>query len=132
MTSPMLHDDGRPVAPKKGRGSGGRPAAWTPRTGRAFKAALCLALALHGVLTVVSFAQHGYAGFFPPFAQSNTTQIFSDLTWALGLVNLGVFFDMKQRGVSNAWFAVHALGTVLFGSFAPLVYFLVRESRHPV
>ena len=47
-----------------------------------------------------------------------------DLGWAYSSDDWGI--DM------NAWFAVHALGTVLFGSFAPLVYFLVRESRHPV
>jgi hypothetical protein len=87
------------------------------------------ALAAHGVLTIISFRDHGYPGFFPPFADSNTTQVFSDLVVALSLVNIWVFFDLKRRGKPFYWFFIHLLATAMFGSFAPLVYLLTRGEQ---
>ena len=72
---------------------------------------------------------HGYAGYFPPFAQSNTTQIFSDLVIALTLVNCWVFVGVERRGLPRYWFGVHVVGTALLGSFASLTYLLVRDAR---
>ena len=87
---------------------------------------ICAALLVHGGFTVVAFVEHGYSGYFPPFSDTNTTQIFSDLVLALTLVNVWVYFDLKRRKKPGYWFLVHLLGTALSGSFAPLVYLLVR------
>ena len=91
-----------------------------------FRLVILAALAVHGVLTIISFRDHGYPGFFPPFIDSNTTQIFSDLVLALFLVNIWVFFDLKSRSKPLYWFFLHLLATAIFGSFAPLVYLLTR------
>ena len=91
------------------------------------KAALLLLLAVHGYLTFLAWGAHGYAGFFPPFAAANTTQIFSDLAISLGLVNVWVFYDLRRHRRPIWWCAVHAAGSALSGSFAPMVYLLVRD-----
>ena len=92
-----------------------------------FKCLIVLALLGHTVLTVQSFVDHGYAGYFPPFTDANTTQIFSDLVIALSLVNVWVFYDLRQRGVGMGWGVLHLVGSALLGSYAPMVYLLVRE-----
>ncbi|MGC6416633.1 MAG: hypothetical protein ACON3Z_05935 [Bradymonadia bacterium] len=91
-----------------------------------FRFVICIALIAHGGLSVIAFRDHGYAGYFPPFADTNTTQIFSDLVLALVLVNVWVYFDLKRRNQSVFWFFLHLLGTALAGSFAPLIYCLIR------
>ena len=48
------------------------------------------AFILHGVLTYVAFQDFGYGGYFPPFTDTNTTQIFSDLVIALSFVLFAV------------------------------------------
>ena len=94
------------------------------------RAVLLLALLVHSVLTFKAFQDHGYAGFFPPFGQANTTQIFSDLVVALSLANVWVFMDLRRRNKSLAWFGLHLVSTVLTGSFALMVYLLVRGQPH--
>ena len=84
------------------------------------------ALLIHGYVSYVAWAEFGYAGAFPPFSQSNTTQIFSDLIIALVGVNIAVFYDMRARSVPVVWFAVHVLGTAISGSFAPILYVVFR------
>jgi len=91
------------------------------------KLLLCAALAIHGWFSFISWGEYGYAGFFPPFAQANTTQIFSDLVIALSLVNLWVFLDVRRRGKPLHWFGLHLAGTAMFGSFAPMLYLLFRD-----
>ena len=82
---------------------------------------------MHGGLTVTSWTEHGYSVFFPPFAASNTTQIFSDLTLALTLVNLWVFHDLAGHPRRALVWGLHVLTTLLAGSFAPLGYLLLRR-----
>ena len=94
-----------------------------------FRLVICAALLVHGGFTVVALWDHGYSGAFPPFAETNTTQIFSDLVVALALVNAWVYFDLKRRNKPGYWFLVHLLATALSGSFAPLVYLLIRGDR---
>ena len=91
-----------------------------------FRIMICIALLVHGGFTVVSFLDHGYSGFFPPFIATNTTQIFSDLVIALCLVNLWIYFDLKRRNQPDYWFWIHLIGTAMFGSFAPMTYLLIR------
>ena len=90
-----------------------------------------VALVIHGFFTFSMLREHGYLGAFPPFATSNTTQIFSDLVIALALVNLWVFFDLRRQGRPGYWFAVHLLGTAAAGSFAPLGYLFIRGPGGP-
>ncbi|HAN30657.1 MAG TPA: hypothetical protein DCQ06_03575 [Myxococcales bacterium] len=88
---------------------------------------VCIALVIHGVLSWQSFFDHGHAGYFPPLSHSNTTQILSDLMLALALVNVWVFVDLPRRGKAMYWFALHLVATAMLGSFAPLIYLLVRD-----
>ena len=60
---------------------------------------------------------------------SNTTQIFSDLVIALTLVNVWVYLDLRRRGQSLYWFALHLVGTAAAGSNAPLLYLLLRSNN---
>ena len=94
---------------------------------RPFKLVLLGLLAVHAILTGIAFIDHGYLGFFPPFKDSNTTQIFSDLTLALSLVTLWIYVDLQHLGKSRVWFLSVLVGTVLLGSIAPLVYLLLRK-----
>ena len=87
---------------------------------------IIMALLVHYVFTMVAWSDHGYAGFFPPFSNTNTIQIFSDLVISLSLVHVWVFFDVKRRGKPLYWFLLHLAGTALTGSFAPMVYLLLR------
>ena len=97
-----------------------------------FKIGVCIALITHYLFTIAAYSEHGFAGFFPPFEQSNTTQIFSDLVIGLSLVNIWVFYDLRRRGKSILWFVLHLVGTALAGSFVPLVYFLLRPTTAAV
>ena len=89
---------------------------------------LCLLLVLcaHSSLTFYSWVEFGYTGFFPPFQDSNTTQIFSDLLIALSLVNGWIYMDLQSRKLAKWWIVPVLLGTILAGSFAPLLYFLIH------
>jgi hypothetical protein len=88
---------------------------------------ILLAVVFHSVPTIGSWTEHGYLAVFPPFSESCTTQIFSDLFVALTLINIWVYSDLKRLGKPIGWFALHVLGTILSGSYAPLTYLLVRE-----
>ena len=94
-----------------------------------FRLAIFTVLLAHSGLTFFSFLDTGYSGFFPPFTDTNTTQIFSDLVIALSLVNIWVYFDLKSRNKPIHWFFIHLIATALFGSFAPLIYLLMQGER---
>lgn len=96
------------------------------------KLIICAAILIHGWLSFMAFMDHGYAGYFPPFPDTNTTQIFSDLVLALSLVNIWVYFDLKRHGKPISWFFTHLVATAMVGSFAPLVYLLIRDDAHSV
>ena len=91
------------------------------------KTLLILIMVIHSYFTFYSWKEHGYLGFFPPFSNSNTTQIFSDLLISLSLVNVWIFFDVKRTGKSIMYFVIVLLGTALLGSYSPLMYLLMRE-----
>ena len=96
------------------------------------RTALIAVIFAHGWLTYAAWISHGYAGFFPPFTAINTQQIFSDLAIALTLVNVGVYLDLEGHPQRKLWVAVHVLGTLLAGSFAPLTYLMLRRRDQPV
>ena len=83
---------------------------------------------VHTVLTVISWRAFGYAGFFPPFADANTTQIFSDLGISISLVHVAIAHDLRRRGDSPVWNLPLLLGSLLSGSFCPIGYFLWRPA----
>ena len=91
------------------------------------QALLILTLAGFGALTAAAVWQHGFAGILASPLQSLAAgQIFVDLVIALTLVMVWIWNDAKTRGRA-AWPWIVA--TLAFGSFAPLVYLLVRESK---
>ena len=100
------------------------PGIWA---GGCMKWVIIIVFLVHAGLTVVAHSAHGYSGFFPPFADANTTQIFSDLVIALSMVNMWVFLDLRWHQRPVSWCVLHLLGTAAMGSFAPLIYFLVRD-----
>jgi hypothetical protein len=91
------------------------------------KPLIIIALLIHSFVTVTAFAEHGFLGFFPPFLQTNTTQIFSDLVLSLTLVNVWIYFDLKHLNKPALWFLPVLIGTALLGSFVPLGYLLLRD-----
>ena len=70
---------------------------WRPAYGQACMKWVIIIVFWFTRLTVVAHSAHGYSGFFPPFADANTTQIFSDLVIALAMVNMWVFLDLRRR-----------------------------------
>ena len=88
---------------------------------------IVIAFAVHFAITFIAFSEHGYFSFFPPFLESNTTQIFSDLVLSLSLVNIWIYFDLRNIEKPIHYFLAVLIGTALFGSFAPLSYLLVRD-----
>ena len=101
------------------------------RTSPVIKVILILMLLVHGWLTAVAYTEYGYVGFFPPFADSNTTQIFSDLVIALTMVNVWVFFDVRKMRLPAYIFGLHMVGSILMGSFAALLYLFFRDKLSP-
>lgn len=92
------------------------------------RAMLTLVILGHGYLTAQSWLTHGYQGFFPPFAQANTTQIFSDLVISVSLLHFAIAADIQKREESALWNLPLLLGTSLCGSFSPLLYFFWRPT----
>ncbi len=93
---------------------------------------ITLLLIGHSAITVWAMEQHSFWDFFPPFQERLTTQIFSDLTIAMGLV-LG-FFYLERKSQARPmlpWYGC-ALATLLLGSFAPLIYLLLGGYRPPL
>jgi hypothetical protein len=88
---------------------------------------LLIVFAVHLVITAVVCGEHGVLSVFPPFSESYTTQIFSDLVIALTLVNIWIYFDLKKMGKPIYYSLAVLIGTALSGSFAPLSYLLVRD-----
>ena len=90
---------------------------------------LLIVLFVHSAFSYVAYIDHGYLGFFPPFVQSNTTQVFSDLVIALTLVNIWIYFDLRARSKPVLWMVLVLIGTLAMGSIAPLIYLLLRGGR---
>jgi len=91
------------------------------------KVFLVFVLFIHTFFSIKSYGDFGFLGFFPPFKDSNTTQIFSDLVISLSLVNLWIFLDLKKLGKPLIWILPICLGTLISGSYAVICYFLFRK-----
>ena len=89
------------------------------------KPVIIAAIAALAMVTAIAFLREGLAGMFTPFRESFWTwQYFIDLVIALGLVIIWMWQDCKSRGKSALpWI----IATFLSGSFAPLIYLLIRR-----
>ena len=87
---------------------------------------LLLVMAVHGVLSAMSWSAFGFAGFFPPFEDVHTTQIFSDLVICSSLRLVAIARVRRERGEPAGYNLPLLVGTALSGSFSPLCYFLWR------
>jgi hypothetical protein len=86
---------------------------------------LIAALALLGAVTVAAVRQHGWWGILAPHFQSwGGAQVLLDLVIALSLVLTWLWHDARGTG-RNPWPWV--AGTLLVGSFGPLLYLLTRR-----
>lgn len=90
-----------------------------------YRALIVATLVLFGMLTAVALWQHGYLGIFAiSFTSFGAAQILADLAISLSLFIVWMWRDAKATG-RNAWPWI--VGTLLLGSFAPLVYLLTRK-----
>jgi len=62
--------------------------------------------------------------FAPVLASGPGSQVLTDLTIAITLVMIFIYFDAKK---TNRRFWPYAVLALLFGSFGPLVYFILRK-----
>lgn len=86
---------------------------------------IVLVLVVFGGLTAVALQQHGLWGIIAPHFQSTGPgQVFADLVIALTLVMVWMVRDARRLG-RNPWPWV--AGTLLTGSFGPLLYLLTRR-----
>ncbi|MBH1970679.1 DUF2834 domain-containing protein [Moraxellaceae bacterium AER2_44_116] len=86
---------------------------------------IILTLIVFGALSGAALWKYGYWGIFiPPFQTLYAGQILADLTIALTMVMFWMWHDAKATG-RNIWPWI--IGTLAFGSFAPLLYLLTRK-----
>lgn len=74
--------------------------------------------------------KEGYLGAFPPFADLWTTQIFYDLAISLNIVLFLIYRDLKRRRQALWPVLACAVGVVLAGSIAPMLFLLLRKDFH--
>lgn len=90
---------------------------------------IVLVLVAFGGLTAVALQQHGLWGIIAPhFRSTGPGQVFADLVIALTLVMVWMVRDARRLG-RNPWPWV--AGTLLTGSFGPLLYLLTRREPAP-
>jgi len=88
------------------------------------KITLAVSATILGLITAAAIAREGFGGMAAPFDFLWTWQYFADLVVALGIVMAWIWHDCKQRGKQPLpWI----IATFLTGSFAPLLYLIVRE-----
>src|SRR4051812_13119520 len=93
---------------------------------------LILFLVLIGltIFTIYVGVGAGYLSFFPPFKNLATTQIFSDLTIASGIILLLLYRTRRALGHSCWPIVLCGVGMVISGSIAPLIYLLVEKNQN--
>ncbi|MFP5492481.1 MAG: DUF2834 domain-containing protein [Bacteriovoracia bacterium] len=88
---------------------------------------LCIVLlATHTAVSLWAAQHHSFLDFFPPFNNRLTTQIFSDLSMSIIMVLAFIYQDRKRANKSMGPWWLCAFGTILLGSFAPLIYLLTQ------
>lgn len=87
---------------------------------------LIILLAAHTAVSLWASQTHSFLDFFPPFNDRLTTQVFSDLSVSIILVLVFIYQDRKRAQKSMGPWWLCAFGTILLGSFAPLIYLLTQ------
>ena len=88
---------------------------------------IVLVLVLFGALTAAALWHHGYWGIIVPHFQTfGAGQVLAGLVIALTLVMIWMWRDARTLG-RNPWPWI--LGTLVTGSFSPLLYILTRKAR---
>lgn len=81
-------------------------------------------------LTAMALWRDGVVGIFSSIVSSwGAAQIYVDLVIAITIIAFWMYRDAKAQG-GNPWPWIVA--AFIVGAFSPLVYLLVRDSRHPV
>ena len=93
----------------------------------ATRAVLIVVLACHSALSAYAVVAHGYMGAFPPFADLWGTQIFSDLSVAIGLLWYLLFREAKRKQRPQWKIVLCGVGIIFLGSISPLIYLLVEK-----
>ena len=86
-----------------------------------------IGLIILGIITVIALWDGGLTGFFEGIIHSwATLQIYVDLVIAIVFLMVWMWRDAKASG-RNPW--PWLIAALIVGSFSPLVYLLVRETR---
>lgn len=88
---------------------------------------LLLLLAGHAAVTAFALKDAGVLSVFPPFQERFVYQIFSDLAVSLALLLIVFHAELKRLGRSPKPLVFVFLGMAVVGSFAPLVYLLLKK-----
>lgn len=88
---------------------------------------LILMLVAHAVATWFTLKDASIWSVFPPFRDQFVYQMFSDLVNALGLVLLLCYLQLRKKKRPMTGLVVTFFGTILFGSFAPLVFLIIEK-----
>ncbi|MEM7332794.1 MAG: DUF2834 domain-containing protein [Chloroflexota bacterium] len=91
------------------------------------RALAMIGLIILSIPTALAFTQNGLAGFVDGITHSwATIQIYIDLVIAMVFIVIWVWRDAKDSG-RNPWPWI--IASFIVGSFAPLVYLLIRHPK---
>lgn len=91
------------------------------------KLILVLILLGHTIVSGLVFQHVSILSVFPPFEESHTYQIFSDLLVSISLVMFFIYRELRRRKKSLTTFYVCCAGVIVMGSFSPLIYLLLDK-----
>jgi hypothetical protein len=87
---------------------------------------LCaIVLAVFGTFNLHVMSELGYWAFFPPFEHLISTQLFTDLIISISVALLVLARDAREQGRPMWPLALLAVGIVLTGSQAVLLYLII-------
>ena len=89
-------------------------------------------LICHLMITLYVCYHEGWLCPFPPFSSLTTYQVFSDLIIAISLLDIFILFEMENKNIPKIRFIYLAIGTVLLGSFAPMLFLLWNKELFAV
>jgi len=81
----------------------------------------------HSIVSLLVFRSADVLSVFPPFHEIHTYQIFSDLGVSLSIVMLFIYREIKLKKKRMIAFVFCGVATLLFGSFAPLIFLLINQ-----
>lgn len=88
-----------------------------------------LVLIAHVIYSLIIIQSEGFFSLFPPFPNPYANQIFLDLAISLN-IGLYLFYrHIKTKGDPIWPIPLCAIGIILFGSVAPLIFLLTYKSK---